>query len=825
MPKKLLIIDGNSIVNRAFFGVRPLTTRDGLPTNAVYGFLTILHRHLTAVNPDYAAIAYDLREPTFRHKLYDGYKANRHGMPDELAAQMPWAKKCAHALGLTELTLAGYEADDILGTMARRAEEAGAECCILTGDRDSLQLISDTTCVLLATNTETVTMDRRAFSEKYGIRPEQFVDVKALMGDSSDNIPGVAGVGEKTALKLISQMGTLENVYADLAALPVGPSVRAKLEAGHESALLSRTLAQICTDAPVPSSVEDCAYHGIDRAELYELCTRLEFSALVKRLGLEADPAPEQILPVSSLTDEQAQALPAEPLYAALYTGSDFLLCDGAQVYHVPAVPPALRLCVHDAKAFYRQTGIREQIEFDLSLAAYLLAPSAADYAPDRLCVTYLGTSLSAGDDAAVTAFSRLAPVLQAKLDETNQASLLRRIELPLAFVLADMEKCGFLIDPEGLRRFGEQLDETARQCAEQIYFHATKPFNINSPRQLGEVLFETLGLPAVKKTKTGYSTNAEVLEKLRPYHPIIDLILDYRRVVKLKSTYVDGLLREADDMGRVHTSFHQTVTATGRLSSTEPNLQNIPVRTQLGREMRRFFCAAPGYLLVDADYSQIELRLLAHISGDETMIRAFRDGIDIHTVTASQVFGVPQDQVTPEMRKSAKAVNFGIVYGISDFSLAQDIGVTKAEAARYIQSYFARYPKVSEYLSAVVEQAHRDGFVSTLFGRRREIPELSSTKKTLVAFGERVAMNSPIQGTAADVIKLAMLAVDRALRQSGLDARLILQIHDELIVEVRQDQASAAAEILKREMESATDFSVPLTADVHVGSTWYDTH
>jgi len=449
MPKKLLIIDGNSIVNRAFFGVRPLTTRDGLPTNAVYGFLSILHRHLTAVNPDYAAIAYDLREPTFRHKLYDGYKANRHGMPDELAAQMPWAKKCAHALGLTELTLAGYEADDILGTMARRAEESGAECCILTGDRDSLQLISDTTCVLLATNTETVTMDRRAFSEKYGIRPEQFVDVKALMGDSSDNIPGVAGVGEKTALKLISQMGTLENVYADLAALPVGPSVRAKLEAGHESALLSRTLAQICTDAPVPSSVEDCAYHGIDRAELYELCTRLEFSALVKRLGLEADPAPEQILPVSSLTDEQAQALPAEPLYAALYTGSDFLLCDGAQVYHVSAVPPALRLCVHDAKAFYRQTGIREQIEFDLSLAAYLLAPSAADYAPDRLCVTYLGTSLSAGDDAAVTAFSRLAPVLQAKLDETNQASLLRRIELPLAFVLADMEKCGFLIYPE----------------------------------------------------------------------------------------------------------------------------------------------------------------------------------------------------------------------------------------------------------------------------------------------------------------------------------------------------------------------------------------
>ena len=822
MSKCFLIIDGNSIVNRAFYGIRPLSTKDGLPTNATYGFLTILHRHIEQLSPDYAAIAYDLKAPTFRHRMFDGYKATRHGMPPELAEQFPWAKQCAEALGLTAFTAEGYEADDILGTLAARAAQQGIDVYILTGDRDSLQLINDRVRVLLATNTDTLTMDRAAFTEKYGIMPEQFVDVKALMGDASDNIPGVSGVGEKTALKLISQKGSLDGVYADLSALDCGPSVKAKLEAGRDSAMLSRSLARICTDAPIDGTVEDCAYHGMKREALYALCTRLEFSALIKRFGLEQK-TESAMLAQKELSETEAAALPADPIYAVIRIDAGFALCDGQTVFLTPGLPPQIRICVTDAKTFYRDVGVRDQIVFDLSLAAYLLAPTAADYSLSRLVFTYLGRELPHGASAAVTAMAELRPLLTDLLQQQNQYGLFEKIELPLAFVLADMEQAGFLVDRDELAAFGEKLDRSAADAAARIYEYAGREFNINSPKQLGEVLFETLRLPAAKKTKTGYSTNAEVLEKLRPYHPIIGLILDYRQVVKLKSTYVDGLLRVADPDGRVHTSFNQTVTATGRLSSTEPNLQNIPVRTELGREMRRFFRAKPGYLLADADYSQIELRLLAHIAGDPTMIEAFKQGVDIHTVTASQVFGVPAEAVTPEMRKSAKAVNFGIVYGISDFSLAQDIGVTKNEAGLYIKNYLARYPEVSRYMTEVVELARREGYVTTLFGRRREIPELSSPKKMTAAFGERVAMNSPIQGSAADIIKLAMLHVDRALRESGLDARLILQVHDELIVEVRADQADEAARILQREMEQVTALAVPLVADVCTGQTWYE--
>lgn len=818
MPK-FLIVDGNSIVNRAFYGVRPLSTKSGLPTNATYGFFTILQRHIDALQPDYAAIAYDLKAPTFRHKLYDGYKATRHPMPPELAVQLPYAKRVARALGFHECTLEGYEADDILGTLARRAESENIEAYVLTGDRDSLQLISDRVRVLLATNTDTVTMDRQAFFESKGIQPEQFVDVKALMGDSSDNIPGVRGIGEKTALHLIAQMGSLDAVYADISALDCGPSAKKKIEEGKDSAMLSRTLSQICTDAPLDCTVADCAYAGPDRTALYELFTELEFSALLKRFDLHA------AAPVAELTvqDISADDLPAEPVYAARKTENGFLLCDGTSLYRLSRLPENLRLCVEDAKAFYREWGIRKQIVFDLSLGAYLLAPTASDYSLSRLCVTYLGHDLGEGESAALAAMAQLYPVLRDQLAEQNQLPLFETMELPLAFVLADMEREGFLIDRGELAAFGKKLDASIEENAQLIFAYAGREFNINSTKQLGEVLFDTLRLPPPKKTKTGFSTNAETLEKLRPYHPIIDLILHYRQVQKLKSTYVDGLLRVADDSGRVHTSFNQTVTATGRLSSTEPNLQNIPVRTELGREMRRFFRAREGYLLVDADYSQIELRLLAHISGDQTMIRAFLDGVDIHTVTASQVFGVPTDAVTSEMRKSAKAVNFGIVYGISDFSLAQDIGVSRKEAARYIENYMARYPDVSAYLDSAIDFGRKNGYVTTLYGRRREIPELSAHNKMTVAFGERVAMNSPIQGTAADIIKLAMLATHRALSESNLDAHLILQVHDELIVEVRADQAQTAAQLLRDRMESVASLAVPLTADVHIGQTWFD--
>ena len=846
--KKILAVDGNSILNRAFYGVRPLTTKDGLPTNAVYGMLNILQKHIDALEPDILAAAFDLREPTFRHLQYAEYKAGRKGMPEELAAQLPIAKDCLCAMGFHVLSLSGYEADDILGTLAEGAAGAQMQTYLLTGDRDALQLIGDSVTVLLAKNQDTAVFDRQHFLDTYGLPPEEFVEVKALMGDASDNIPGVPGVGEKTALKLISEYHSLERVYEALEQGKISGALKTKLEAGHDSAMLSRKLAKIDCHVPLERGAAELEALQPDRPRLRELFVRLEFSQLIKRMQLsdaekpEADGAAalisyaEKALPPASLA-----GLPPVPLALHMERDGERLwISDGQTVWRCDA-PPADALSafltatdrffiVHDAKAWYTELGKRgispADASFDTMLCAYVLSPTDSTYGFEHLCMQYLDGAKGEGGAWIAAALFSLYEAMKPRIADTGMEYLFKSIEMPLARVLYRMESCGFRVDTEGLKRFGEQLGELGQRYAEQIYAAAGMTFNIQSPKQLGEVLFEKLELPPLTKTKTGYSTNAEVLERLRPYHPIIGDILEYRQVMKLKSTYADGLWKAADSAGRVHTSFHQTITATGRLSSTEPNLQNIPIRSELGRELRKFFIAEnEDYLLLDADYSQIELRLLAAISGDEMMISAFRDGVDIHAVTASQVFGVPLEAVTPEMRKRAKAVNFGIVYGIGEYSLSVDIGVTRKEAAEYIRQYLEKYPGVSAYLRDIVRRAREDGYAATLFGRRRYIPELKATKKQTAAFGERVAMNSPIQGSAADIIKLAMVSLSRRLSEGHYDARLILQVHDELIVECRRDCAEEVMRVMKEEMENTVSLPVPLTVDISSGDTWYDGH
>ncbi len=852
--KTLLCIDGNSILNRAFYGIRLLTAKDGTPTNALYGMINIFTKHIEEYKPDFAAVAFDLKSPTFRHKMYDEYKAGRHAMPDELAAQMPIAKQIVPMLGLHVLQKEGYEADDILGTLAAMAREYGEDCraLVLTGDRDSLQLIDATTNVLLATNQDTLVMDRDAFFAKYGVEPSQFVDVKALMGDSSDHIPGVPGIGEKTALKLISEYGSLDGVYEQLPTAKHTPSVRTKLENGKDSAYLSQALARICCAVPLELSLDDLAYTGMDRAAAREMFTRLEFTGYIKRFGLDvgadisAEPKFESPAASGDADSISAQSLTLTDVasFADLsgerigfaFADGVATLTDGAHVLGYQGDLDALQtfladkqVVAYDCKSIYRALAAQgcawKGCHLDVMLAAWVDDAGQGSYALDRLCVAYLGEIYKPELSAAVYAW-RMAEPLAQKLRESGQYDLLMDIEMPLAAVLADMEDLGCLVDREGIARYGALLDAHTAQLEERIHFSAGGPFNINSPKQLGEVLFERLGLPAGKKTKTGYSTNAEVLEKLKKYHPIIEDILEYRQMTKLKSTYVDGLLAVADEGGRIHTTFKQTGTATGRLSSAEPNLQNIPIRTELGRELRRYFIPKnEEYVLLDADYSQIELRLLAVISDDAAMKQAFIDGEDIHTATACRVFGVAPDQVTVELRKRAKAVNFGIVYGMGEFSLAEDLHISRAAAKEYIEGYMAGYPGVSAYLSDVVKKAYDDGYVTTEFGRRRAIPELSAQNKNLKHFGERVAMNSPIQGTAADIIKIAMIRVDRALRESGYDARLILQVHDELIVECHESCRDAVLQILKNEMENAVSFSVPLSVDAKWGKDWFEAH
>ena len=850
---KLMILDGNSIVNRAFYGVRMLNAPDGTPTNGVYGFLTILQRMLELETPEALCVAFDLSAPTFRHKQYDGYKAQRKPMPEELAMQMPLLKQTLDAMGVRRLELEGYEADDLLGTVGKRCESAGWECVIVTGDKDSFQLITDTTHVCHVKTrmgqTETVEYTPEVFRAEYGFDPIRMVDLKALMGDSSDNIPGVPGIGEKTAKDLIARFGTIEAIYRELDTLDLKEGVRKKLREGRESAELSFELATICTDAPIPFSPEEAVWNHDYQPELYGLFRRLGFSKFIEKWGLQPETDAEvqtgSVLPQRDVTDSAALQMLTERVTAVPYVavlpvdGLDSLaLCDGETCYMLSwaqlgdgynaflrtLFSDRVRKVSHNVKDLMRlllDEGLpTDGVVFDTALAGYLLNATAANYDLAGLAAGYLGY----GCPDAQAAFA-LYPVLEQKLQALGMTQLYDEIELPLCAVLAEMEQTGFLVDRQALYDFGQSLTSGIAQLQQSIWELAGETFNINSPKQLGTILFDKLMLPSGKKTKTGWSTNADVLEKLRGKHPIIEQILDYRMLTKLKSTYADGLLKEISADGRIHTNFQMTVTATGRLSSTEPNLQNIPVRKELGGQIRRMFVASPGKVLVDADYSQIELRLLAHISGDETMIRAFQDGEDIHAVTASQVFDVPLSEVTGLQRSRAKAVNFGIVYGISAFSLAQDIGVFQNEAKAYMDSYFAKYHGVREYMKRIVEQAKHDGYVTTLFGRRRELPELKASNFNVRSFGERVALNMPIQGTAADIIKAAMVHVARRMKAEGLQARLLLQVHDELIVECPEQEAEHVRALLAEEMEHVAAYSVPLDVDAKIGASWAEAH
>ena len=849
---KLMILDGNSIINRAFYGIRMLNAPDGTPTNAVYGFLSTFRRVFDLAQPQAVCVAFDVHAPTFRHEQYALYKAQRKPMPEELAVQMPLLKQTLDYMGVRRLELAGWEADDLLGTVARRCEAAGWTCDVVTGDKDSLQLITDSTHVFNVKTrmgqTDTIEYTPERFREEYGFDPIRMIDLKALMGDSSDNIPGVPGIGEKTAKDLLVRFGTVADIYRDLDALDIKPGVRKKLTEGRESAQLSFDLATIRTDAPIDFALESAVWDHDYQPELYDWFRRLNFTSLSEKWGLQpADDAgvPSSALPTVDVADSAAlraleQAVTAAPCVAVLAPdGLDTLtLCDGKACYALSwaqlgddynaflrlLFSARVRKAGHNIKDLMRallDEGLpTDGFVFDTALVAYLLDATAGSYDLPRLAQTYLGEELP--DVQSVWA---LQPVLHEKMDAQAMLPLYTDVELPLCPVLARMEQAGFLVDRKALYDFGESLTSSIEQLQQSIWALAGEPFNIQSPKQLGNVLFERLMLPAGKKTKTGWSTNAAVLDKLRGKHPIVEQILDYRTLTKLKSTYADGLLKEISADGRIHTNFQMTVTATGRLSSTEPNLQNIPVRRELGAQIRKMFVASPGKVLVDADYSQIELRLLAHIANDETMIAAFRSGEDIHAVTASQVFGVPLAEVTPLQRSHAKAVNFGIVYGISAFSLAQDIGVFQSEAKAYMDSYFAKYHGVRAYMTRVVEQAKADGYVTTLFGRRRDLPELKSSNFNLRSFGERVALNMPIQGTAADIIKAAMVRVDARMRAEHLQARLLLQVHDELIVECPAEEAETVKAILVDEMEHVVDYRVPLLVDAKIGASWAEAH
>ena len=837
--KNLLVIDGNSILNRAFYGIRPLSTKSGLPTNAVYGFLNILKKHIDALSPAKMVCAFDRKAPTFRHKMYDQYKATRKGMPEELAMQLPYAMQAAEALGCQVIAMEGYEADDVLGTVSAQAEAGGEyHTYVLTGDRDSLQLVSPRTTVILVKTKEDILYTPEVFREEYGIDPLRLIDVKALMGDTSDNIPGVPGIGEKTALKLIAQAGTLEAVYGDLEALGLTKSVLAKLTSGRDSAFLSKDLATICRTAPVSVADKDSA---IDKTALSALFEELEFTALKARFLPEGDtlspPEPTVHVPAFSLYTE-SMFLPAEGeiALAVAEDGCIALLCgDTKWIYPADTEDAVIRehlsgrdIVCHDYKRLYKALaarGITVNCVFDTMLAAYLLSPGEGTYPLDKTALRYCMMNIAGADlSAEADTVARLVPVLRDAVAENGMSELLSDMEIPLSEVLSDMEENGFRLDADGLHEYISFLQSAASELANQIYSMAGTLFNLNSPKQLGEILFEKLGLPCRKKTKTGYATDAETLSQLRPLHPIIGCILDYRQLIKLCSTYGENLIALADENGKLHSRFNQTGTATGRISSTDPNMQNIPVRGQLGREMRRYFVASDeNHVLLDADYSQIELRLLSEISGDANMQKAFLEGHDIHTSTASQVFRVPLEEVTSELRSKAKAVNFGIVYGIGDYSLSQDLGITRRQAAEYIDGYLATYPGVDAYLKSTVENAKRDGFTTTMYNRKRNIPELASQNRNIRAFGERVAMNSPIQGTAADIIKIAMIRTRKALQDSGLDAKLILQVHDELIVEASRADAEAAAAILKNEMEHAATTRVPLTVEVAMGKSWYE--
>ncbi len=821
---KLLIFDGNSIINRAYYAIRTLSNKAGQPTNGIFGFLKIYHKYFELSKPDMVAVSFDLMEKTFRHKMYADYKAQRKGMPDDLAAQMEPLKAILRAMNVAILEKAGYEADDVIGTVSQYCVDHGYECDIVSGDRDDFQLVGEGVRLLMPVTrlggSETEIYDAAAIETKYGLKPSQMIDLKSIMGDSSDNIKGVPGIGEKGALELIRQYGSLDGVYAHLDELK--PALRTKLESGAESARLSYELAKICREVPIALDAEQLKVAEYDAAALSALLSELELDSIMTLFDVKAPIEWEKPARLEGCAADYLDYFKAEGLYFirtdgfyARYRDQVVLLSDGERLFS-----QVEKIYTYDAKPFYGMDYAGKPY-FDCMVAAYVADPSD-HYDLPHLLKEYTDKNAETPEDC-VASMPMLCDALLARIEANGQQDLLYGVEFPLTVVLADMEARGFSVEKERLSAYTENLAEHITRLEQEIHALAGEPFNLNSPRQLGEILFGKMGLKGGKKTKTGYSTNADVLEKLKD-EPIVSKILQYRKYAKLRSTYGEGLLKLIQEDGRIRTTYNQTVTQTGRISSSEPNLQNIPVRDELGRELRRMFVAKnEDYLLLDADYSQIELRVLAHIAGDETMIRAFREREDIHTVTAATVFGVPAFMVTPEMRRHAKAVNFGIVYGISDFSLAGDIGVSKKEAKAYIDQYLEKYSGVRTYMTEIVEQARRDGYVTTLMGRRRYLPELKSSNFIQRSFGERVALNTPIQGTAADIIKIAMVRVWQALRKEGLDAHLILQVHDELILECHRADADRAAEILRQEMEGACNLSVAMLAEVARGESWYD--
>ena len=863
--KKLLILDSNSILNRAFYGVRYLSAKDGTPTNAIYGFLNILLKLIKEQEPDYICAAFDVKAPTFRHKQYEGYKAQRKPMPEGLAAQMPLAKDVLRAMGVTILEKEGYEADDIIGTVARLCEESEISCFIATGDKDDLQLASDKTKVILTVTksgyNETIIYDDKAVKEKYHVTPTEFIDVKALMGDPSDNIPGVKGVGEKTAMSLIEKHHSIEYIYENIDDIGLKGAMLQKMKDGREMAFMSKELATINRNTPIEFNAEECVFDGFENnGELYEILKRLELNSIIKKLDLSGGDnvkENEDIFKDFSYQVGDKNMISGDKVTVVLDFDGDNISSAAVGVGNNAVVlneqddikelleDDSIAKVMFDVKEAIVKLNGRidiKNISDDTAIAAYLVDPAKNEYTIEKLASEYFGTviekpevkQLSLLDDVETDRSEYLAKCAVAlgvlndrigdKIKENGQEKLYQEVELPLVTVLAHLEINGFLVDDNQLKEFADKLGEKIDALTNEIYMLAGEEFNINSPKQLGVILFEKLELKPVKKTKTGYATNADVLEKLRDKHPIVNFIMEYRQLAKLKSTYCDGLTAVVNpNTHRIHSVFTQTVTVTGRLSSTEPNLQNIPTRTELGREIRKMFVAKEGYVLVDADYSQIELRVLAHIANDETMINAFRNNEDIHAVTASQVLGIPLEDVTKEQRSSAKAVNFGIVYGIGEFSLAQDLHISVKEAKAYIESYLEKYHGVRNYMESIKEQAKKDGYVKTMLNRIRYIPELKSPNYNIRQFGERVALNTPIQGTAADIIKLAMVRVDNRLINEGLKSKLILQVHDELIVEAHKDEVDKVKQILSEEMQGAMELNVPLKVDMSTGHSWYD--
>lgn len=826
-----LVIDGNSILNRAFYGIRVLTNSRGVATNAVTGFMNTLLMLEKDVQPEMIAVAFDLKAPTFRHKMYDGYKANRKGMPEDLAQQLPYMKKIIKAMGIAIIEQEGYEADDIIGTISAACADKKIPCTVSTGDRDSFQLVNDYVTVRLAKTKGDIYYTPGVIEDEYGVTPKQMIEVKALMGDTSDNIPGVRGIGEKTALSLIKEFASVDGLYENIDSTLITDGLRNKLINGKESCYMSRKLAEICLTAPIDTELSHYIPGERDDERLAKLLSELEMYKMLQKLQLQPTSAPAGSKAAGTGNHKnQASAMPKGDI---IITDSSKIYAGGIGIMNELS-GDELRAYANsgstkytfDIKETLSVSGLEklENNKFDTTLAAYLADPDSNDYSMSRLCTQYGVPEGNSIQEKSITV-AALNDILYDNIHQTGSATVLTDIEIPLATVLVAMEREGVKLDIDGIKAFGEKISEKAEKISREIYEYAGYEFNIGSPKQLGSVLFEKLKLSSAKKTKTGYSTNAEVLESLMDKHPIIPLITEYRALTKLQNTYVTGLLKVVGEDGRVHSTFKQTETRTGRISSAEPNIQNIPVRTPLGREMRRFFTAKDGYLLVDADYSQIELRVLAHISGDEIMKKAFLDGVDIHTVTASQVFNQPIEWVTPDLRSKAKAVNFGIVYGIGAFSLSKDIGVSMTKASEYIRAYLSKYSGIAHYMDKTVAKARHDGYVETMFGRRRYIKELAAKNKNLQSFGERVAKNTPIQGTAADIIKIAMIKVYNRLKESGLNARLILQVHDELIVEAKEDCAEKVALLLKEEMENAVKLTVPMTVDVNIGKTWYDTH